>query len=112
MQHFVAPLVIMCAFVLLDIITGFVGAVVQKDVDSSKMRDGLLHKSAFFFVFALAVALETSAQWMELGIDIPAVASVTAYIVVTEIVSILENVTIINPALKGSALLDMFGKHK
>lgn len=103
-----APLAIMSAFVALDVLTGILGAVINHEISSSKMREGLGHKLAFFCAFALAVLCEVAMSCMDVGLTVPAVTPVVAYIVATEVVSILENICTINPALKDNAFLSLF----
>lgn len=110
MSHCAAPLALMSVFILLDIVTGLIGAAAQGDFSSSKMREGLFHKSAFYGAFALAVALEACGNYVELGVDVPAVGVVATYVILTEVTSILENLCIINPDLKNNKFLAMFGK--
>lgn len=110
-DHFAIPLAVMSVFILLDIITGVIGAAKSGRIDSTKMRDGLFHKSAFYLAFATAAALEVAASVMDLGITVPAVAAVAVYIVATEVVSILENICIINPELKNNDFLKLFGRN-
>ena len=45
---------------------------------------------------------------MELGLDFPAVDAICVWIVVTEIVSIIENLCIINPAIMDSPVGKLF----
>lgn len=110
MSHFTVPLIIMCVFILLDIVTGIARGAMQGRIDSTSMRNGLFHKSAYFFAYALAVALEIGSQFLEFGFTIPAVAAVAVYIVATEVVSILENIVALNPALADKEFLKLFGK--
>lgn len=107
---YLQPLVIMTTFVALDVLTGFTAAVTTRSLSSSVMRAGLLHKAAYYLVFMLAVSLQVGSQYMELGVTIPAVNAVVIYIVSTEIVSITENAGIINPDLKNTAFMSLFGK--
>lgn len=102
-------LAILSAFIGLDILTGVIGAIANGALDSSKMRSGLFHKTAFYGAFALAVALEFTAHSIDLGIEIPATSTVVAYIVATEVVSIIENLCIINPELKNNKFFALFG---
>lgn len=101
------PVLVAVAMMLLDMGTGFAGAVKAHAVDSSKMRDGLWHKAGFCALIVVAAAYEVSVVWIDfeladLGVavpDIPAVGIICAYIVATELVSILENLTEINPVI-------------
>lgn len=105
-------LVILSVFVLLDILTGVVGAVANGNLDSAKMRAGLFHKAAFYCAFALAVALEYAACSLNLGVTVPAASAVVVYIVATEVVSILENICVINPELRNSKFFELFGQQE
>lgn len=102
------PFIIVSVFVVFDIVTGFTGAILEKRVSSSKMRDGLEHKIAFFLVWFFALIVEVCSSAMDLGFVLPAVTPVTVYVVATESVSILENIASMNPALKNSKIFEIF----
>lgn len=102
--YFVFPLV----FSLLDIATGVVGAIVQKNLSSTKMREGLLHKLGFILALAVAATLQVASVYIELGFEIPALSAVAIYIIVVECVSILENLTVIEPSLTNTRFFQLF----
>lgn len=104
------PFIVLSVFIALDVATGVTAGAATKSLNSTKAREGLFHKVAFYFAFALAVALEIATQYISVGIQVPAVGAVVTYIVVTEVFSILENICIINPALKDQKFLDLFNK--
>lgn len=106
---YLTPLAVLSVFVALDVLTGVASAIAAAELSSSKMRDGLFHKLAFYGAYVLAVALEYAAGVFDLNITIPAAGTVAAYIVATEVVSILENLCKMNPELKNSKFLSMFG---
>lgn len=103
------PVVAVAALMLLDIAFGFAGAVKSGEVSSGKMRDGLWHKAGFCGLIVVAAVYEIAAVWIDfeaasagLGIglpQIPTVGIVCAYIFITEIVSILENLRVLNPGI-------------
>lgn len=99
--------VLVFSFIVLDVATGFAQAIKNKDVQSQKMRDGLFHKLGFVFALLLAYMIEFSMLYLDLGFTVPVAASVCVYIVVTEIISILENIVSLNPDIAGSKLLDI-----
>lgn len=99
-------------FVCFDFLTGIIKAIVNKNVCSTTMRNGLFHKSAFALVIILAIMCEAAMTHLDLGFSVPLVAPVCVYIVLTEIASILENITEINPELAGSKLFDLFESTK
>lgn len=96
--------------ILADLLTGFCGAVKEKDVQSGKLREGLWHKAGFIGLIGLAYVIEYAAANAELGFDVPSVLAVCIYIIVTEIVSVFENLCILNPELVKSPLGSLF-KH-
>ena len=69
----------------LDILTGYIQAVINKNVDSKVMREGLLHKCLLIVAIVIGYVVEYA-------FGISAVAQViTVYICVMEVMSILEN---------------------
>ena len=111
------PLLIVCGFVLFDVIVGLFKAFATSSYQSSKMRQGMWHKAAIIAVTILAYALEAATGMMDFsiigwepGTTIPIVGAVTAYIVVMESGSILESAVTINPDLGGKGLFKLFGK--
>lgn len=101
------PIAIATVMMVLDIITGLAGAAKDKAVNSGKMREGLWHKAGYFGLIALAAVYEVATVYInfevaELGIgmtapELPAVTAVCAFVVLTEIVSIVENLCVLNP---------------
>jgi toxin secretion/phage lysis holin len=100
------------AFMVLDIVTGIVKAVAKKELNSSKMRDGLFHKGGFIIALVAAILCEAAMQHMDLGFDVPLLTTASTYVVLTELTSILENVSVINPELGGSKLMSIFHSSK
>lgn len=72
-------------FSLADIVTGYIQAVINKNVDSQKMRVGLYHKVLIILVLFLSFVLG-------IAFDIMAIPSfVCVYVVIMELISIIEN---------------------
>lgn len=84
-----------------DYITGVVKAFYQHNYKSCVMREGLYHKAAELFAVALMYFLEIGLPTIGVTINFPFVSSVTVYIVIMEISSIIENIGEINPELVG-----------
>ena len=101
---FVIPLV----FSILDIITGFTAAVANQNVSSSAMREGLFHKLGFIFALILAALLQYASGLLDLGVEIPTLGAVAVFVVLTEAVSILENIAEMNPALANNDFFKIF----
>lgn len=79
------------AFSVLDVLTGYLGAVIKKNVSSSKMRKGLLKKAVQVVVIACACLLQFGHTYVDLGINIPVVYVTCAFLIWMEATSILEN---------------------
>lgn len=101
-------LIITLIFILGDLCSGFIAAVAIKNVNSEKLRKGLWHKSGFIGLIALGYGLEIAARYADLGFEVPAVVMVCVYIIVTEAVSIFENLCILNPKIIASPLGSVF----
>lgn len=92
-----------------DIITGFMAAWKNKDIQSTKMREGLFHKGTLILLIILAWMCELFVMHVpDLGITIPLVIPACVIIFAMELVSITENAAEINPELKDSKLLQLF----
>ena len=72
-------------FSFADIITGYIQAVINKNVDSQVMREGLLHKMLLIVVLILSFIMQFA-----FGLTFISV-SVCLYICLMETTSILEN---------------------
>lgn len=98
------------AFIIADIITGYLGAWASRQLSSSKMRKGLVHKATLFVIMALGALIDfaQTQNIVNLGYDIPLFELTCIYIIFMEINSIIENVGIIFPDLKDSKLLGLF----
>lgn len=72
-------------FSLFDVIIGYIQAIINKCPDSTKMRNGLLHKFLIILVLIGSFVIEYA-------FSLPRVSTmVCVYICVMEITSILEN---------------------
>ena len=100
-----AALVVML-FIILDFVSGIIKAAIKSELSSTKMREGLMHKLSFI----LALLLGWLCEWSMPILGLPDVFG-AVYISCTEIVSILENLGEINPELKTSKFLSLFGEN-
>lgn len=102
-----------CVFMLLDVVSGFVGALKNRCINSTKMRDGTFNKAALLIVVFMAWLVEFTARHVPgLGFDMPLLIPVCVIVIVMEVASIMENVAKISPALAGSRLLKFFDSEK
>ena len=96
-------------FMVFDIVSGFLAAVVNQEVSSSKMRVGLGHKMVLLLMIALALGIEVfSLHVSGLGFGGVTVTAVCAFIVVMEVASILENLRKAYPDIDGWAIMKIF----
>lgn len=72
-------------FSFIDIISGYIQALINHDVDSSIMRQGLLHKILIILVIIMSCVLDVT---FSLSII---TKFISIYIIVMELTSILEN---------------------
>lgn len=113
-SYFVAPeihwpiILIVCLFMVLDLITGFVQACVNKNVESSKMKTGLLHKCGFLLAVMFGALCEYAMNYVNLGFTIPVQDAVCIFIIATEVVSNLENLGKISPELANAKFMNIF----
>lgn len=105
--NFAAIIITLC-FILLDIVSGFVKAVVNKTVDSKIMKNGLFHKCGFILAIVLGFLCEYTMNYLDLGFTVPMGNAVCIYIIATELISILENLGKISPELANSKFMDIF----
>ena len=89
-----------------DLLTGLIRAYMQNDLCSAGMRTGGLNKLCEFIVMAVSCGLEIGIEQLGNYLEATVLASVTgtvasgvvfAYIVIMELISILENYGEISP---------------
>lgn len=72
-------------FSIFDIISGYIQAIINKEVDSQVMREGLLHKILLIIIIIISCVIDITFK-------LPAVPKVVSiYIIIMELTSILEN---------------------
>ena len=98
---------------LIDVISGYVGAWVTKTVSSSRMREGLAHKGMLILLMLMAGLIDWVQQQglADLGFKVPLLEAACIYIIWMEINSALENAGEIFPWFKRSKLYSMFAAH-
>lgn len=104
-----AALVLAFALMVLDVLSGIAKGAHAGAIDSKVMREGLWHKAGFVGLILVSIAAEYALALLPMpdGVtapDMPMVLLACAYIVLTEIVSVFENVCQLNPAIANSPL--------
>ena len=98
---------------LIDVISGYVGAWVTKTVSSSRMREGLAHKGMLILLMLTAGLIDWVQQQglADLGFKVPLLPAACIYIIWMEINSALENAGEIFPKFRQSRLYSLFASH-
>lgn len=92
--------VVVLCFILFDILTGILKALYKGKINSTTLRKGLFHKLSEMLAVVGSGLLEYAATIIDLGVNIPLLSGVSIYVCVMELISIIENLCIINPKLK------------
>lgn len=99
------------ALILMDIVCGIIGAARNKELCSAIMREGLYNKIGELMLLILAIFINEVlliAPFNKMGIPPEIAYTVAIYIAGMELISILENICKINPALPFKKILLMF----
>lgn len=107
MEYPIAMYAIIGAAILLDIATGISQAVFNRTLDSKILRAGMFHKLSYLFAVALALFLEYACGYLDLGFECKVFIPLAVYIVVTEVISVLENIAKLNPELRESPIFKL-----
>ena len=86
-------------FMLIDVFTGVLKAVKNKELNSTKAREGIYKKASFILFIAFGYLADYAMDYVNMGFNVPAAATICTLIIVTEAISVLENLGQINPDL-------------
>lgn len=87
------------AFMVIDVFTGVLKAVKNKELNSTKAREGIYKKASFILFIAFGYLADYAMDYVNMGFNLPAAATICTLIIVTEAISVLENLGQINPGL-------------
>lgn len=87
------------AFMVIDVFTGVLKAVKNKELNSTKAREGIYKKASFILFIAFGYLADYAMGYVDMGFSFPAAATICTLIIVTEAISVLENLGQINPDL-------------
>lgn len=102
------PIIITLVFNALDLITGIITAVKNKDIQSAKLRDGLFKKVGFIMCYFVAWLVDTQGSRIGFQFGISILPIIILYVCTTELVSILENICKINHDILPEKLMELF----
>ena len=91
--------VVVCCFIGFDIITGIVKALYTTGLNSTILRKGLFHKLSELLAVGGSGLLEYGTNYINLGVELPLLNCVSVYVCVMELISIMENLAVVNPEL-------------
>lgn len=98
-------------FITTDYVTGVVKAIMQNNLSSKKMREGLGHKFAYFILVLTAWFIDEINLHVDLGLPVPVFVCTVGGISLIELTSILENITVINPELADAPFMQIFARN-
>lgn len=87
------------AFMLIDVFTGVLKAVKNKELNSTKAREGIYKKTSFILFIAFGYLADYAMSYVNMGFNFPAATTICTLVIVTEAISVLENLGQINPDL-------------
>jgi toxin secretion/phage lysis holin len=102
------PVIVALVFNGLDLVTGIITAVKNHEIQSSKLRDGLFKKVGFLLCYFVAWLIDTQGSLIGFNLTTPILPIIITYVCLTELVSILENISKINPDILPDKLMELF----
>lgn len=85
---------------LADVVFGVANAIMAGEFSSAKMREGIKHKSASFLLVLVGLVSDVMiSAGLEVGIQSPALLTVSVYLTIMEIGSLMETALKMNPDL-------------
>lgn len=98
-------------FITTDYVTGVAKAIMQNNLSSKKMREGLGHKFAYIILTLTAWFIDEVNLHIDLGLPVSVFVCTVGGICLIELTSILENVTAINPELADAPFMSIFSQN-
>lgn len=94
-------------FNLTDLVTGLIAAVKAKNLQSTKLRDGIFKKIGFLICYFLALMIDTYGNEVGFVLEVKLLPIVLGFVCLTEVVSVIENISKITDILP-EKLLSIF----
>lgn len=98
-------------FISVDYITGVIKAIMQDNLNSKRMREGLGHKLTYLILTLTAWFTDMLNTHLSLGFPVNVFTCVISGICLIELTSIIENITAINPELENAPFMSIFAKN-
>lgn len=107
----VTPLIVALIFIVFDVLTGWLKALITATTNSSIMRTGLMRKVGELLAVIFGYVCQFCLPMIGVQIDVPFAGAISTYIVLMETASVIENICAINPNLR-DALSKVFADEK
>ena len=91
--------VLVVIFMMVDVLTGVLKALKNKELSSTKAREGIYKKASFILFVAFGYLADFAMDYVDMGFKFPAAVTISTLIILTEAISVLENLGSINPDL-------------
>lgn len=86
-------------FMTVDVLSGVLKALKNKELSSTKAREGMYKKASFILFVAFGYLADFAMTYVDMGFKFPAAVTISTLVILTEAISILENLGSINPDL-------------
>lgn len=83
--------------IIIDVVTGVIFAILTKSLNSTKMRQGGLHKIAEVMAVIFSAYAEHSMDMLDINVGFSVFKIVCSYLIIMECISIIENLGKMNP---------------
>lgn len=107
----VTPLIVALIFIVFDVLTGWLKALITATTNSSIMRAGLMRKVGELLAVIFGYVCQFCLPMIGVHVDVPFAGAIATYIVLMETASVIENICAINPNLR-DALSKVFADEK
>ena len=102
-------IIVALIFIVFDVVTGVLQALINGTFKSHIMRKGGYRKLCLIVCIAFGVALDYSQTLVDLGFTFPCLRMITCYITFMEIMSIIENLNLAFPGSLPKSLISVLG---
>lgn len=92
-------IIVALMFIAFDIFTGVIKAAKNCELSSKIARQGLFNKTGFILVIVFGCICEYGSNLVDFGFEVPLILPTCIYIVMLEVLSIIENLCDISPDL-------------
>ena len=76
-----------------DLVTGILSAIKEKNLQSSKLRDGIFKKGGFIICYFLALMIDMYGSEVGFNLTVELLPIVLGFVCLTEVISIIENIS-------------------